>query len=173
MVFRQGPGISLAMRPANGRRRLHYNDVFHWLDACLDWFLGSINALLPSKSVYIGFIILKPYDRILGLRPASETLLQSNAVSHWLGANLESALCMCSLFSLRVVLLTITLLEMIPLEYLNNSGALAQATPWLLMPLFLALPGGRFTTWINLIPAWINKYMPSKIWDEIIIHSQT
>ena len=34
-----------------------------------------------------------PYNvPILGLRPANETLLQSNAVSHWLGASLESAL---------------------------------------------------------------------------------
>ena len=31
-------------------------------------------------------------ELILGLRPAKETSLQSNAVSHWLDANLESAL---------------------------------------------------------------------------------
>ena len=32
---------------------------------------------------------------ILGFRPANETSLQSNGVSHWLGTNLESTLYLC------------------------------------------------------------------------------
>ena len=39
------------------------------------------------------FIVANVEEVILGLRPAKwETSLQSDAVSHWLGANLESTL---------------------------------------------------------------------------------
>ena len=41
------------------------------------------NSLMPCNAIS---------GLILGLCPANETSLQSNAVSHWLGANLESAL---------------------------------------------------------------------------------
>ena len=51
-------------------------------------------------------IILKQYPILLfiacmtlGLRLANETSLQSNAVSHWLGTNLESALAYGSRFT--------------------------------------------------------------------------
>ena len=54
---------------------------------------------------------------ILGLYPANETASQSNAVSHWLGANLESSL-HCSHYS--PMLLRTTVLKLIIKAWVNN-----------------------------------------------------
>ena len=65
---------------------------------------SNVNCFLPKKEFHSTFVKLWLMRTIifakkhiivwliLGVRPAKETSLQSNAVSHWLGANLESTL---------------------------------------------------------------------------------
>ena len=37
----------------------------------------------------------------------------------------------------------------------------------------IQIHGPLLLTWVNLIPAWISNHMPNKVWNEILMHSET
>ena len=74
----------------------------NWIISIDRWTLWtdrqSDSSITPFSNIWwleskCDIVITLPLSTglILGLGPANETSLQSNAVSHWLGANLESA----------------------------------------------------------------------------------
>ena len=69
LKLNQSAGLILGLRPANERRRYKVtSSLIGWAQT---WNQPWVSRLVPSQW---------------------ETSLQSNAISHWLGANLESAL---------------------------------------------------------------------------------
>ena len=91
---------------------LHCNIIFHWLNPWPEWFLDTLHCSTDTT-----FLLTRPtkfhsfetdyiefwwqfYQNQLGVYRADsrlvssqwETSLQSSAISHWLGTNLESAL---------------------------------------------------------------------------------
>ena len=99
-------------------RRKHIVQPMGWSvysSTCFLWWAGCASEMGVSKLLYALFKVLvliilysaAGWGIIIraasGLRPDNKTSLQSNAVSHWLGANLESALIMPAIHAASMI----------------------------------------------------------------------
>ena len=112
-----------------------------------------------------------------------ETALQSNAISHWLGTNLESVLIASSIMPLHCIgpwemslwhwpLLCCAIFEKHINIFAFQSFLGIKNLLWktsihvfciaCIMAVYVLLPNG-----LTLFQAWINDHMPSKVWGEI------
>ena len=83
------PELNFYITPLYDSRKIY-------LYICIYFIQCLMNVILTYDFICISILSLslEKYfsGLILDLRPANETSLQSNTLSHWLGANLESAL---------------------------------------------------------------------------------